>query len=138
MPRCSFVLSEQLNIALRQLGFDYKRGFKPEDVFNYPDVILLLCKKICKINIENIRQILGLECEDMELFEKLQEEYGWDASFATHLEKFAEFARVLLQNSAEDLENNNPLLESDGATWFKDGYNAMLGIHSFIGGLNQN
>ena len=138
MPRCSFVLSEQLTIALRQLGFDYKRGFKPEDVFNYPDVILLLCKKICKIYIENIRQILGLECEDMELFEKLQEEYGWDASFATHLEKFAEFARVLLQNSAEDLENNNPLLESDGATWFKDGYNAMLGIHSFIGGLNQN
>ncbi len=124
-------------MALRQLGFDYERGFKPEDVFNYPDVILLLCKNLCKIYIEDIRQMFGLECEGMEVFKKLQEKYDGDASFTTYLEKFAEFARVLLQNSTEDLENNNPLLESDGATWFKDGYNAMLGIHSFVVELKE-
>ncbi len=138
VARCSFILSEQLNRAVMELGFDYRRGFKSENIFNYPDVILHLCKKLCKIYVGDIKQTLGLECDDIEVFEKLRDKFSNDASFTTHLEKFVDFARVLLQSSSEDLEINNPLLESDGATWFRDGYNAMLGVHSFISELNQN
>ena len=76
----------------------------------------LYCIYVNKIYVGDIKQTLGLECDDIEVFEKLRDKFSNDASFTTHLEKFVDFARVLLQSSYEDLEINNPLLESDGAT----------------------
>lgn len=114
-----FNIAEQCNLALKQLLLG--------NIENYPDIILMICRKLCKIYLQEIKEFLGLKCDDLEVFEKIRnidtgKEYG------IRLEIFAEFAYELLNEK----EQNNPILDKFGLEWLKNGYEDMLNIVSFI------
>lgn len=114
-----FNIAMQYNLALKQLS----KG----DIKNYPDIILMLCRKLCRIYLQEIKELFGLRCDDLEVFQKIRnietsKEYG------IRLEIFVEFAYELLNEK----EQNSPILDKFGSEWLKNGFEDMLAVASFI------
>lgn len=78
---CYFTMQEQLSQVLNILQKD--------NIENYPNVIIMLCKKLSILYMADLKSILGSNLSDDEIFKKLKE---FDSGeYELVLEIFADF-----------------------------------------------
>ncbi|RUT50516.1 hypothetical protein [Campylobacter fetus] len=123
-----FTLSEQLLIAIETL----KKG----NIENYPDVILYLCKKLSRIYINTLKELMGhnrynLDYTDKNLFLDLRKIDDSNEYIQT-LEIFAKFSSELETIDENSINKNNPILEKYGIEWLEKSLNDMSLISSFM------
>ncbi|EAK0826869.1 hypothetical protein A0W86_04625 [Campylobacter fetus] len=129
-----FTLSEQLQIAIQTL----QKG----NIENYLDIALHLCKKLCRLYIDELKDFMGynpynLDYSDQNLFHDLHSIDNSIEYIAT-LEIFAEFASELEKIDENLIVGNNPILEKYGIEWLKKSIDNMSLISSFIDTVKEN
>lgn len=129
-----FTLSEQLQIAIQTL----QKG----NIENYLDITLHLCKKLCRLYIDELKDFMGynpynLDYSDQNLFHYL---HSIDNSieYKATLEIFAEFASELEKIDENLIVGNNPILEKYGIEWLEKSIEDMSLISSFIDTVKEN
>ncbi|ABK83391.1 TPA: hypothetical protein RPW15_000042 [Campylobacter fetus subsp. venerealis] len=128
-----FTLSEQLQIAIKTL----QKG----NIEKYSDVALHLCKKLCRLYINELKDLMGhssynLDYSDQKLFHDLHSIDDSSEYIAT-LEIFAEFANELEKIDENSISENNQILEKYGTEWLKKSIDDMSLISDYIETLRK-
>lgn len=119
---CYFTMQEQLSQVLNILQ-------QKDNIENYPDVIIMLCKKLSILYMDDLKSILGSNLSDDEIFKKLKEFDSGEYELA--LEIFADFYYTAIDDENK-IASNNPLLKKYGKEWLKRSYADMQLIVSMI------
>ena len=123
---CYFTMQEQLSQVLNILQKD--------NIESYPDVIIMLCKKLSILYMNDLKFTLGSNLSDDEIFKKLKE---FDSGkYELALEVFAYFYYTVIDDE-DKIASNNPLLEKYGKEWLKRSYGDMQLIVSMIDELKE-
>ena len=123
---CYFTMQEQLSQVLNILQKD--------NIESYPDVIIMLCKKLSILYMNDLKFTLGSNLSDDEIFKKLKEFDSGEYELA--LEIFADFYYTVIDDE-DKIASNNPLLEKYGKEWLKRSYGDMQLIVSMIDELKE-
>ena len=123
---CYFTMQEQLSQVLNILQKD--------NIENYPDVIIMLYKKLSILYMDDLKSILGSNLSDDAIFKKLKELDS--GKYELVLEVFAYFYYTVIDDE-DKIASNNPLLEKYGKEWLKRSYGDMQLIVSMIDELKE-
>ncbi|WP_458396074.1 hypothetical protein [Campylobacter sp.] len=118
---CYFTMQEQLSQVLNIL--------QKYNIENYPNVIIMLCKKLSILYMDDLKSVLGSNLNDDEIFKKLKEFDSGEYELA--LEIFADFYYAVIDDE-DKIASNNLLLEKYSKEWLKRSYGDMQLIASMI------